>query len=380
MGKLMVGVMCILPLCAVVLVLPAIAVAQPAAPSGLYVNTSDSYGLLLGWLHNSFDESGFEITDGETVREVGAQTTGYRWGTMKPGQYKCFRIRAYQDVPTSDGGTTRSYSDWEPNVTPWYRCGTTFTNIPPGTTVWHDNPIYAGYGYTGVSAPAAFIQVSARWGVPRVECPSVLEEPSAWQHSRAAPWVGVSGDLYHLSTAWLIQTGTISNCAYGEVSYEAVWAVIAPSETGASSKQLPFKVASGEEFQVEPNDEISAGVNYDGSTGSFNFWITNFSKGISASHQEWVLGATAQNSRSWALCIVESAPASALLSQGGMAKFTTPIEMLTCSVFEGHPNAEHVLHQFEISKSSDGKPLDTPKAVAHPMDLSGGFTIEWQDW
>jgi hypothetical protein len=56
-GKLMVGVMCVLPLCDVVLVLPAIAVAQPAAPSGLYVNTSDSYGLLLGWLHNSFDES-----------------------------------------------------------------------------------------------------------------------------------------------------------------------------------------------------------------------------------------------------------------------------------------------------------------------------------
>lgn len=157
--------------------------APPTAPSELRV-VVDTGGLRLYWKDNSENESGFEIHNGDTSRRVGAQTTFYRWGDMKPvGQYMCFRIRAYNDEGSSA---------WEPNVEPWYRCGTTGATggIPPiGPKV--DTGNYAGYGATGTE----FQVVGGTWWVPRVECPPWFQLP--WKTTRAGPWVGLAGrDLY----------------------------------------------------------------------------------------------------------------------------------------------------------------------------------------
>ena len=150
MGKLMVGVARFLLLCVLLLVFPAIAAAQPAAPSGLRIDTyGDDYGLWLSWRVNSQNESGFEIFNGVATREVGARTNVYRWGGLKPGEYMCFAVRAYQDSPTPRGGKIRSYSAWEPNVSPWYRCGTTATNPSSFAVTLHPGEIYAGYALTG---------------------------------------------------------------------------------------------------------------------------------------------------------------------------------------------------------------------------------------
>ena len=63
MGKLMVGRMRFLFFCAMLLALPAIAAAQPAAPSDLRIDTyGESYGLWLAWRVNSNNESGFKYS------------------------------------------------------------------------------------------------------------------------------------------------------------------------------------------------------------------------------------------------------------------------------------------------------------------------------
>jgi hypothetical protein len=133
------------------------AAEPPSPPSELRVlvdpkSEADNYGLRLVWKDNSQNESGFEISDGETSRRVGAQTTFYRWGAMKPGEYKCFKVRSYNDAASST---------WEPNVDPWYRCGTT----SKGVSLRFDQVNttgYAGYGAKGKE----FIHAAGTWWVP----------------------------------------------------------------------------------------------------------------------------------------------------------------------------------------------------------------------
>jgi hypothetical protein len=190
MGKRMIAATRVLLLCAVVLVLPIVADGQPAAPSELRVDTyHESYGLWLSWRDNSNNEQGFEIFNGVETRQVGANTFYpgyvYRWGGMNPGQYMCFAVRAYNSAGNSA---------WEPNVSPWYRCGTTTNDIPNPAAPLHTS-IYAGYGYTG----AEFNMVGANWWVPRVECPPPWNV-APFLASRAAPWVGLAGQNLNRST------------------------------------------------------------------------------------------------------------------------------------------------------------------------------------
>lgn len=187
----------------------------PSSVSSLILETgeTDHYGLRLFWKDNSQNESGFEIHNGNESRRVGAQTTFYRWGDMTPGQYMCFRIRAYNDAGSSA---------WEPNVEPWYRCGTTSKGSPPLFDQVNTTG-YAGYGGKGQE----FRYVGGTWWVPRVECPL-----SDLRSTRAAPWVGLTGKDLKDKNTFLIQVGTISHCQASIVYNKAFWQVFRRSSGG----------------------------------------------------------------------------------------------------------------------------------------------------
>jgi hypothetical protein len=107
---------------------PAGGGASPAAPTNLTVNPDPHNGtvMLLTWSDNSPNESSFEVFNGDESRSAlahpGTGTVTYAWTGLKPGSWTCFRVRA------SNGDT---YSNWEPNVSPWYKCSTT----SPGTAM-----------------------------------------------------------------------------------------------------------------------------------------------------------------------------------------------------------------------------------------------------
>jgi eukaryotic-like serine/threonine-protein kinase len=88
----------------------------PAAPSGLTVTAVDPNDIQLSWQDNSSNETGFEISNGVTSKEAGAGSTTYTWGSLAPGTYMCFKIRAYNSAGDSA---------WDPNASPWYQCTTT---------------------------------------------------------------------------------------------------------------------------------------------------------------------------------------------------------------------------------------------------------------
>jgi len=88
----------------------------PAAPSNLAVTPVSPNAIRLKWQDNSNNEQGFEITNNLESRYVGPNVTTYKWGGLAPGTYECFKVRAYNSA---------GYSDWEPNVPPWYVCTTT---------------------------------------------------------------------------------------------------------------------------------------------------------------------------------------------------------------------------------------------------------------
>jgi len=87
----------------------------PAPPSNLTVQPVGPRLIRLDWQDNSTNENGFEIHNGDVTRTVGPNTTSYLW-PVNPGTYMCVRVRAVNDAGSSD---------WEPGVSPWYRCTTT---------------------------------------------------------------------------------------------------------------------------------------------------------------------------------------------------------------------------------------------------------------
>lgn len=316
---------------------------------------ADNYGIRMAWNDNSQNESGFEISDGETIRRVGAQTTFYRWGSMTPGEYKCFKVRSYNDVGSST---------WEPNVDPWYRCGTT----SKGALLRFDQvntTNYAGYGAKGKE----FVHVAGTWWVPRVECP-----PFQLQETRAAPWVGLTGNDLTDENTFLIQVGTISHCQLGYVYHKAFWQVY--RENGGTTPQILF--------DVQENDLITAYVSYDQSDGMFYISITDSSQGVSQPRARLnvpgLAGSTVENSRSRALCVVES-------DSGGLAQFNTPIEWWGCLLDRGsQANRSLWPDKFDMNKECV-PPSDpdcktkrdiAPKAEVSPLDVhDNAFTVKW---
>ena len=93
--------------------------SAPAAPSNLTVTAVDPKDIELSWQVNSSDQTGFEISNGVTSTDVGADSTSYTWGGLSPGTYMCFKILAYNSAGDSA---------WDPDVSPWYVCTTTPTS------------------------------------------------------------------------------------------------------------------------------------------------------------------------------------------------------------------------------------------------------------
>jgi Fibronectin type III domain len=99
------------------------AIPAPAAPSDLTVTAVDANDIELSWQVNSSDQTGFEISNGVTSTDVGANSTSYTWGDLSPGTYMCFKILAYNSAGDSS---------WYPDVSPWYVCTTTPTSGSAG--------------------------------------------------------------------------------------------------------------------------------------------------------------------------------------------------------------------------------------------------------
>jgi serine/threonine protein kinase len=116
--------------------------SAPAAASNLTVTAVDAHDIRLDWQDNSGSETGFEISNGVVSRSTGPNSTSYTWGSLAPGTYMCFKIRAHNSAGDSP---------WEPDVSPWYRCTTTprspvstasSTVSISSTTGWQKTPVH----------------------------------------------------------------------------------------------------------------------------------------------------------------------------------------------------------------------------------------------
>ena len=88
----------------------------PGAPSGLTATAVDQHDIKLTWHDNSSNETGFQVNNGITSRNAGANSTTYTWGGLAPGTYMCFKVRSYNSAGDSP---------WDPSVSPYYVCTTT---------------------------------------------------------------------------------------------------------------------------------------------------------------------------------------------------------------------------------------------------------------
>jgi len=82
----------------------------PALPTGLQAKPISPDTIRLQWTDNSSDEVGFTITNAQTGRNVGANTTSYDWTGLASGTRWCFKIRSYR---------ASGVSDWFPAETDW---------------------------------------------------------------------------------------------------------------------------------------------------------------------------------------------------------------------------------------------------------------------
>ncbi|GAA2364635.1 hypothetical protein Cme02nite_32700 [Catellatospora methionotrophica] len=89
----------------------------PAAPTNLSATAVDAGTIRLQWSDNAADETGFTITNGNTSRNVGADTTTYQWDGLAAGTYMCFKVRAYHSGGVSAYAPAAS-SEWACVTTP----------------------------------------------------------------------------------------------------------------------------------------------------------------------------------------------------------------------------------------------------------------------
>ena len=83
----------------------------PAMPTNQTATAISSSSIRVNWTDTSGNETGFQITNGVTTRNLGANTTTYTWSGLASGTYMCFAIRS-QNVAGA--------SAWTP-----YACTTT---------------------------------------------------------------------------------------------------------------------------------------------------------------------------------------------------------------------------------------------------------------
>jgi hypothetical protein len=110
----------------------------PAAPSGLGVGYVNGTSIRISWLDNSNNETGFDVSNGVSHVQVGANTSTYTWGGLSPGTYMCFQVAALNAAGTS------AYTPWGCSTTPTIPAapsGLTATAISSSSVRlnWRDN-------------------------------------------------------------------------------------------------------------------------------------------------------------------------------------------------------------------------------------------------
>jgi len=94
----------------------------PTAPLEVHAVAVDSKSIRISWTDMSNDETGFQVDrqvpDGALAssERVGKDLSNYLWANLAPETRACFRVRAMNEVGSSD---------WAPVLAPGYVCATT---------------------------------------------------------------------------------------------------------------------------------------------------------------------------------------------------------------------------------------------------------------
>lgn len=67
---------------------------KPAAPSAVGATPQTASSVVVSWLDNANNETGFEITNGTTTTSVPANASNHTWGGLAAGSTTCFQVRA----------------------------------------------------------------------------------------------------------------------------------------------------------------------------------------------------------------------------------------------------------------------------------------------
>ncbi|WP_230689698.1 protein kinase domain-containing protein [Catellatospora paridis] len=89
---------------------PSARTASLATPSNLTATPISASTIRLRWKDTSSGEGGFTVINGNTSRDVAADTTTYDWTGLSPATRMCFKVRAFDSAGVSDYHPTAN--DW----------------------------------------------------------------------------------------------------------------------------------------------------------------------------------------------------------------------------------------------------------------------------
>jgi Ricin-type beta-trefoil lectin domain-like len=92
--------------------------SPPAAPSNVSNSPLDALDFYISWQINSTNQTGFQVYNGVTIENVGANQSYYEWAAH-PNQYMCIAVRAYN---------SSGYSAWAGT---WTCASTPGVQAPP---------------------------------------------------------------------------------------------------------------------------------------------------------------------------------------------------------------------------------------------------------
>lgn len=245
------------------------------------------------------------------------------------------------------------------------------------------NDVFAGWSVHPDAGTAT--RANGEWLVPAVQCDAPrLSRP--WKQSRAAPWVALWGQSLDPATSWLIQTGTVSQCASGRVfSYKTFWQLFHESKARGYRTPGPSYL-----FDVQPGDHIGAQVELvSQSDNKMRFELLVADSDASARSGTLVRndtfietdsGVQARDAIYQGGCILESEPDGRnLIPLGGLARFTTPFTFISCrvntSTIDTYSGFASVF-RWDMKAGGNGKPL----ATTNPRGQNGSFSVTWKAW
>ena len=315
----------------------------PAAPSNLTATAVDPNDIKLTWRDNSNNETGFEINNGVTSSNAGANSTTYTWGGLKPGTYMCFKIRSYNSAGDSA---------WDPKVSPSHVCTTTPKTDP--------QPNWAGWSWYPHQGTVSLI--SAEWKIPQVDCTAPPPPKKAPDISRTAVWVGLWGPNDAGNNRWLPQIGTASLCVAGIPRYFAIYQMYNGAGGGTTPNTLNLK-------GLQYGDTIQAKVSYAGRhQGRLQFNI--FIKDITRNSTAGGYIDTAPN-----VPLVDAAYQGGAIVEdngdmGDLAKFDTPITIRNIQV-TGDAGGARTRWAMVVSGNQIASTGDVRK---------GSFSVTWHNY